>query len=263
LVKTRSILAGVAVAALAGLTLAGLTLAVPQPATAAGRASAAPLASTAAKQPVVQGFFEGKTIRYFDYGAIRLRPGNKVAPIWSVTNGAAGQHDIVDAVPGDSGYTPLRRVVEVTWAAGKTPRLLKSAVDVRRAKAAGAVTLKTTATVANSAVLGFGQTRITGFSAGRQIRYHDLGPAKVAPGNAVVPLYAVVNGVAGQHNVTGDTVAPGQTAYPPLWGIWEVTWKPGATKRLLTSFAAIQKAKAAGDVTVAKTSLVVNCPVVT
>ena len=111
-------------------------------------------------------------------------------------------------------------------------------------------------------VLGFGQTRITGFSVGHPIHYYDLGPVKVAPGNAVTPLYTVSNGVSGQHNVTGDTVAVGQTLYPPLWSIWEVTWKAGARKRLLTSFAAIQKARAAGDVTVAKTSLVVNCPVV-
>ena len=49
---------------------------------------------------------------------------------------------------------------------------------------------------------------------------------------------------------------------PPLWGIVKVTWKAGATKRLLTSFAAIQQAKAAGQVTLARTSLVVNCPIV-
>jgi hypothetical protein len=54
----------------------------------------------------------------------------------------------------------------------------------------------------------------------------------------------------------------GRTAYPPLCGIVKVTWKPGASKRLLTSFAAIEKAKAAGQVTLAKTSLVVNCPIV-
>jgi hypothetical protein len=55
---------------------------------------------------------------------------------------------------------------------------------------------------------------------------------------------------------------PGQTAYPPLWSIIEVTWKASATKRLLTSVAALRRAQAAGDVTQEKTPLVVNCPLV-
>jgi hypothetical protein len=94
------------------------------------------------------------------------------------------------------------------------------------------------------------------------IHYYDLGPVKVAPGNEVVPLYTVTNGVGGQHNVTGDTIPTGTTAYPPLWSIVKVAWKAGAHKRLLTSYAAIQKARSAGDVTVARSSLVVNCPIV-
>jgi hypothetical protein len=84
----------------------------------------------------------------------------------------------------------------------------------------------------------------------------------VAPGNDVVPLYAVTNGVAGQHNVTGDTIPPGQTPYPLLWAISKVTWKPGVTPRLLTSYAAIEKAEGAGEVTLTKSTLVVNCPLV-
>ena len=257
--RPRSILAAAAVIAV----VSALGVAAPQQAAASSRAGAVSASQSAAKQPIVQGFYDGKTIRYFNYGAIQLRAGNKVAPIWSVTNGPAGQHNIVDVVPGEPGYTPLWRVVEVTWAAGKKPRLLKSADDVEQAKAAGDVTLKTTATIVNCPVLGFGQSRVTGFSSGHPIHYYDLGPTKVAAGNEVVPLYAVSNGPAAQHNVTGDTLAPGQTAYPPLWNIWEVTWKAGGHKRVLTSFAAIEKAKAAGDVTVSKTSLVVNCPVVT
>jgi hypothetical protein len=40
------------------------------------------------------------------------------------------------------------------------------------------------------------------------------------------------------------------------------TWKPGAHKRLLTSFAAVKQAQAAGELTLHKSSLVVNCPLV-
>jgi hypothetical protein len=79
------------------------------------------------KQPAVAGFFRGREIRYFDFGPIKLKPGNKLAPIWVFTNGATGQRNIVDTVPGRANYSPLWQVQKVTWAEGATPRLLESA----------------------------------------------------------------------------------------------------------------------------------------
>jgi hypothetical protein len=215
-----------------------------------------------AKKAVTSGFYRGRTIGYFDFGPIKLKPGNKLAPIWAVTNGAAGQHNIIDTVPGRADYSPLWQVNMVTFASGVTPYLLKSKADVDAAVSKGDATVTQTSTVVNCPVLGFGQKRVAGFSGGKTIHYYDLGPVKVAPGNDVVPLYAPTNGVAGQHNITGQTIAPGTTDYPPLWGIVNVTWKPGAKKRLLTSFAQIRQAKAAGELTLQKTSVVVNCPLV-
>jgi hypothetical protein len=235
------------------ILLAFVALAVASPAGAAG----------SLEQPVVPGFFEGRAVGYFDYGPIKLKPGNKLAPIWTVTNPAAGQHNIIDTVPGRAGYSPLWQVNMVTFKSGVSPRLLKSKADVDAAVKAGDATVTKTSTVVNCPVLGFGQKKVAGFSAGRVIHYYDLGPVKVAPGNDVVPLYTVTNSVGpGQHNITRDTLAPGQTKYPPLWGIIKVTFKPGVAPRLLTSYAQIAKAKAAGRVTVTKTALVVNCPVV-
>jgi hypothetical protein len=220
-------------------------------------------ASASLEQPVVPGFFQGKSVGYFDYGPIKLKPGNKVAPIWTVTNPAAGQHNIIDTVPGRAGYSPLWRVNKVTFKDGVTPRVLRSRTDVDAAVEAGDATVARTSTVVNCPVLGFGQKKVAGFSRARLIHYYDLGPVKVAPGNAVVPLYTVTNPVGTQqHNITKDTLAPGQTKYPPLWGIVKVTFKAGVAPRLLTSYAQIAKANAAGQVTVTKTSLVVNCPVV-
>jgi hypothetical protein len=186
-----------------------------------------------------------------------------VAPIWTVTNPAAGQHNIIDTVPGRAGYSPLWRVNKVTFKEGVTPRPLRSRADVDAAVKAGDATVASTSTVVNCPVLGFAQKKVAGFSGGRLVHYYDLGPVRVAPGNAVVPLYTVTNPVgARQHNITKDTLAPGQTKYPPLWGIVKVTFKAGVAPHLLTSYAQIAKAKAAGQVTVTKTSLVVNCPVV-
>jgi len=110
-------------------------------------------------------------------------------------------------------------------------------------------------------VLGFGQKKVAGFSGGHVIHYYEPRPVKVAPGNAVVPLYASpTESVPAQRHRRHDHRRPNRLSTPV--GIVEVTWKPGAQKRLLTSFAAIRKAKAARQVTLSKTSLVVNCPIV-
>jgi hypothetical protein len=227
-------------------------------------AVAAPQATHAkiVKKAITPGFYRGKTVGYFDFGPIKLQPGNKLAPIWAVANGAGGQHNIVDTVPGQADYSPLWQVNMVTFAQGVTPYLLRSKADVDAAVAKGDAAVTQTSTVVNCPVLGFGQKRVAGFSGGKTIHYYDLGPVKVAAGNDVVPLYAPTNGVPGQRNVTGDTIAPGTTDYPPLWGIVQVTWKRGAHKRLLTSFAQIQRASAHRELTLERTSLVVDCPLV-
>jgi hypothetical protein len=235
------------------------TAAIASPAST--RAQAAQTAHLA-KKPITSGFYQGKTISYFDFGPIKLKSGNKLAPIWAITNGASGQRNIIDTVPGQPDYSPLWQLNTVTFKSGVTPYLLKSKADVDSAVQKGDVTIQKTGTVVNCPVLGFGQKRVAGFSNGKVIHYYDLGPVKVAPGNRVTPLYALTNGVRGQHNITLETVLPGQTDYPPLWGIIMVTWKPGAHKTLLKSAAQVKMAQAAGELTVKKTPLVVNCPVV-
>lgn len=219
-------------------------------------------AAIGGKKPVTTGFYRGQSIHYFDFGPIKLKPGNKIAPIWTVTNGVPAQHNIVDTVPGRSDYTPLWQLNKVTFKAGVKARLLRSRSDVLAAVRSGSATVSATSTVVNCPVLGFGQKRIAGFSAGKTIHYYDLGPVKVAPGNAVLPLVAVTNGVGGQHNISEETIAPGATNYPPLWNIVKATWSPSAKKVLLTSFAQVQKAERAGSLKLVKTTLVVNCPLV-
>src|SRR5215218_2789331 len=65
-----------------------------------------PVGATAApkKQKVLIGFYKNRTVKYFDYGRIRLRPGNKLAPMWVFTNGVEGQRSIVDSAPGAKKY---------------------------------------------------------------------------------------------------------------------------------------------------------------
>ena len=240
-----------AISAIAGAALTG-----------AAMAAHTDVHAAAAKKPITSGFYRGRTIGYFDFGPIKLKPGNKLAPIWTVANGVRGQHNIVDTVPGQPDYTPLWQLNTVTFKPGVTPHLLRSRADVDAAKSRREVTVAATSTVVNCPVLGFAQKRVAGFSAGKTIHYYDLGPVKVAAGNAVLPLVAVTNGVAGQHNITEETIAPGATDYPPLWGIVQATWTGSAHKRLLTSYTQVAAAEKAGELKLHKTALVVNCPLV-
>jgi hypothetical protein len=240
---------GVFVAAVVSITLA---VALPE-------GGATPQAAPK-KQKVLIGFYRDRTVRYFDYGRIRLRPGNKLAPIWVFANGASGQRSIVDSVPGQRRYSALRRVNLVTWAAEATPRVLRSASAVRSARSRGEIRTRNTSRVVNAPLLGFAQTRHAGFAKGRTIHYYELGTVNLAPGNEVLPIWTFTNGVRGQRNIAD--VVPGTTAYPPLWAVIEVTWRTGAERRLLRSFEQLQQVRRAGDVTLERTSVVVNCPFV-
>jgi hypothetical protein len=212
------------------------------------------------KQKVLIGFYKNRTVNYLNYGRIRLRPGNKLAPIWVFANGATGQRSIVDSAPGAKQYSALHKVKSVTWQADATRRVLRSAAAVRNAQANGDLTIKGTSRVINAALLGFGQTRHAGFAKGKTIHYYELGLVKVAPGNEILPIWTFTNGADGQRNIAD--VVPGTTAYPPLWGVVKVTWKAGARRSLLRSFEQLQQARKAGDLTLKRTSMVVNCPFV-
>lgn len=212
------------------------------------------------EQATTTGFFRGKTVKYLDFGPIKLAPGNKVAPIWAFTNGTRAQRNIIDTVPGMDDYTPLWKVTMLTWKSGVAPRTLKSAAAVRAALRAGQLTAKKTKIVVNCPVLGFGQKLTQGFAKGDPVEYLDLGPVKLAPGNKVAPIWAVTNGTAEQRNII-DTL-PGDEDYTPLWAVVMVTWKDGVAPRTLRSKADVDAAVAAGEVTLEETDIVVNCPVV-
>ncbi len=99
------------------------------------------------------GFYRGQSVEYLDLGAVKLKVGNKLADIWAVTNGADGQRNIIDTVPGRKDYSPLWDVNLVTWKDGATPRVLRSAAAVKKALAAGEVTIKEPGVVVNCPVL--------------------------------------------------------------------------------------------------------------
>jgi len=104
-------------------------------------------------QDVTLGFYRGEVVSYLDFGPVKLRPGNKVAPIWAFTNGDDGQRNIIDTVPGRKDYTPLWAVRMVTWKEGADVRVLRSAAAVRVAQRTGGVTIQAVPIVVNCPVL--------------------------------------------------------------------------------------------------------------
>ena len=99
------------------------------------------------------GYYRGNNVAYLDFGPVKLARGNKVAPIWAFTNGAEGQRNVIDTVPGRSDYTPLWAVRLVTWKDGQTAGVLRSAAAIRRAAAAGRISIKAAPIVVNCPVL--------------------------------------------------------------------------------------------------------------
>jgi hypothetical protein len=108
---------------------------------------------TTYSQDVTLGFYRGQVVSYLDFGPVKLRPGNKVAPIWAFTNGDDGQRNVIDTVPGRKDYTPLWAVRMVTWTDGADVRVLRSAAAVARALRAGDVTIRAMPIVVNCPVL--------------------------------------------------------------------------------------------------------------
>jgi hypothetical protein len=104
-------------------------------------------------QDVTLGFYRGEVVSYLDFGPVKLKAGNKVAPIWAFTNGDDGQRNIIDTVPGRADYTPLWAVRMVTWDEGADVRVLRSAAAVARAQRAGDVTIRPMPIVVNCPVL--------------------------------------------------------------------------------------------------------------
>ena len=104
-------------------------------------------------QSVTLGFYRGQVVSYLDFGPVKLTPGNRVAPIWVVTNGVEAQRNIIDTVPGRRDYTPLWAVRMVTWKYGSAARVLRSKSAVDAAVRAGQVTVKAMPIVVNCPVL--------------------------------------------------------------------------------------------------------------
>lgn len=92
---------------------------------------------------------------------LREVPDRLVGTVFVFRNGVRGggpmgfQPDVFDSVPGEPAYTPLRRIVLVSWKAGQRARVLRSSEDVERAARQGAVVLERPGIVVNMPILAW------------------------------------------------------------------------------------------------------------
>lgn len=88
--------------------------------------------------------------------------------------------------------------------------------------------------------------------------------ANAISAGAVDDIYAVTNFKQGNVIPSAPIPAGPNNAdpnYSPLWQVSTVTWNQGTTPNTLKSEEDVLAAQAAGTVTIVKTNIVVNCPV--
>jgi hypothetical protein len=244
------------------------------PATNTPAASATPTSQEPKEFKLVSGWYRDQQVKYYDFGANSPSTGGavSVAPIWAFITGmdangdpvfVEGQHNIVDAVPGDTGYSDLWQVNLVTVPGGYVADTIKSYDDL---VASGYSITPTTIfvncpIVPEGSTLESGKELVQGWYKGEEVFYPDYGPN---PATAI-PIYALVTGfdsagapqfVEGQSNII-DSV-PGQTGYSAFWEVNLVTVPSGYVANTLKSAADVL----ASGYEIVKPGIVVNCPVV-
>lgn len=88
-----------------------------------------------------------------------------------------------------------------------------------------------------------------------------------APASMLADVYVFTNGIAGEGPLGFQPdvfpAPPGTDGYRPLRALVRVTWKAGATARRLASAAEVVAAVSAGEVTLERTAVVINMPMLT
>ena len=252
------------------------TAATPAVTAAAKAAPTNPSDLGAAKQfKLVSGWVRGQEAKYYDFGMntpLTSTGAVAVAPIWVFATGmnadglprmVPGQHNVIDVLPGQSGYSDLWEVRLVTVPADYRADTIKSRTEVEAARypTAAIGMFVNCPVVPTGSTFEGGEQLVQGWFRGQQVFYPDFGPNPPA----ALPIWAFTNGsnpdgsprmVEGQGNVI-DSI-PGQAGYSAFWRVNMVT--VAADYRANSVNAAAQVA--AQNLRVAQTGLMVNCPVV-
>lgn len=224
---------------------------------------------------LVAGWYRGEEVEYYDFGMhTPLTDGDSIAtaPIWVLVHEmmagedpqfVEGQHNIVDVVPGDEGYSDLWQVMLVEVPEDYEPDSIRNAADINEM----AYPVTETEMYVNCPVvpegteLEGGEPLVQGWYQDEAVYYPDFG---MNPPFAI-PIWVFITGmdadgnpmfVEGQHNII-DAI-PGDEGYSAFWRVNLVTvpedYEPDS----------IRDASEVSDMgyEVMQTDLVVNCPVV-
>ena len=224
---------------------------------------------------LVSGWYRGEEVEYYDFGMnTPLTDSDNIAtaPIWVLVHElmdgedpqfVEGQHNIVDVVPGDAGYSDLWQVVLVEVPDDYEPDSIRNAADISEM----AYPLTETEMYVNCPIvpegteLAGGEPLVQGWYQDQEVYYPDFG---LNPPVAI-PIWAFITGmdaggnplfVEGQHNII-DAV-PGDDGYSAFWRVNLVTVPDDYEPDSITDAAEIN----AMGYEVTETDLVVNCPVV-
>ncbi len=224
---------------------------------------------------LVNGWYRDEPVVYYDFGTHSPQMNVAdvaVAPIWAFITGmdADGnpefvphQHNIIDVVPGDGGYSDLWQVNLVTVPEDYVADSITSKADL------DAMSYPTVQpglfvncpVVPAGSTLENGEELTQGWHNGERVYYPDFG----ANPPAGIPIWAFITGldddgnpqfVDGQHNVI-DAI-PSDPGYSAFWIVNLVVVDEGYEANSIKSAGAV----AESGYEVLTPGLMVNCPVV-
>jgi len=221
--------------------------------------------------PLIHGWYKGTEVTYFDFG-LNPRTAIPIMVFFQEDNPDSpvmGQMNIIDAVPGQPGYSAFWRVYKVL---APNSYMANSITSLQGVLDSGFM-IQETDIVVNCPVVNPETTTemisydlVQGWYRERMVYYFDFGANSGSMGSVVdkAPIYVFfdINGdhVDGQMNVID--VLPGDMGYSDLWHVHKVIVGFDYDANSLSSVDEIMSAVSAGDATIEETNLLVNCPIV-
>ncbi len=213
---------------------------------------------------LVDSWFAGRPIQYYDFGRDAARP----TLLYRVRGGS----DVVTTLPGLQGYSALRAVYVLEPAPGVDASAVRSHAQIEDLLRRGLARLVGPGTVINAPIVPQG-SRLDRDPAERMVRgawykgyrisYYDLGPVSGVP----IPLIVFVSGFDENGGVPVDaqpsnaSAVPGVPGYSDMWQIRFVQvgdrFEPGSYRDHRRALADARS----GRFQIIDSGMVVNCPV--
>lgn len=223
---------------------------------------------------LVNGWYRDEPVVYYDFGMQSPTNGAAVmtAPIWVFITGmdddgnpvfVPEQHNIIDALPGEAGYSDLWQVNLVTVPEDYEANSIHSAADLQAMSypTVQPGLLVNCPVVPAGSTLVNGEELVVGWYRDQHVYYPDFG----ANPAAAIPIWAFITGmdddgnpvfVEGQNNIIDSL--PGDPGYSAFWFVNLVVVDEDYEPNSITSAAGVTDS----GFEVLQPGLVVNCPVV-